>query len=310
MSLDILFAFDISKYFSFDFQVSFALEANSNDYTLACMRTLFRFYNSAGNAVRHLLVANVCPDLGAEVPECQTGLKLLESLDTLLAQHLVASENQAIVCLSVDQDGSKIPASLPDGLDNRRILIYPNSTYDIPGLDEAFPLTESDCRFHFEPVYHLSRRVAYENGLDLNDWIYEDDFDDTDDEEEWEYWDEVRDQVQGPDLVKIDEGHEVINEDDKLLIVATGTTVNIPHMVGIKRMNKVRFKKHMDQTPLFQRMSERRARRREARIRATDARGEAFFLLISKYASFSRIFFRKCTHCSGLAGLPCCEPHV
>ena len=32
-------------------------EGDQNDYTLACMRPLFNFYNSAGNAVRHILVA-------------------------------------------------------------------------------------------------------------------------------------------------------------------------------------------------------------------------------------------------------------
>ena len=46
--------------------------------------------------------------------------------------------------------------------------------------------------------------------------------------------------------MKIDEGHEVINEDDKLLIMATGTQVSIPHMIAIKRMSKVRFRKDMD----------------------------------------------------------------
>ena len=32
-------------------------EGDQNDYTLACMRPLFNFYNSGGNAVRHILVA-------------------------------------------------------------------------------------------------------------------------------------------------------------------------------------------------------------------------------------------------------------
>ncbi len=52
--------------------------------------------------------------------------------------------------------------------------------------------------------------------------------------------------------------------------MATGVQVKIPHMVGIKRMTKIRFKKHMDQTPLYERMSRRRARQREARLRAVD----------------------------------------
>lgn len=61
-------------------KVSFALEKNYNDHTLAGIRTLFRFYNSAGNAVRYFCVANVAKDLGQADPECSTGIKLLESL--------------------------------------------------------------------------------------------------------------------------------------------------------------------------------------------------------------------------------------
>ena len=81
-----------------DFQVSFALDKNANDHTLACVRVLYRFYNSAGNALRHLLVANLAKDLGPEVPDCQAGIKLLENLDPLVTQ-LLASENRSIVAL-------------------------------------------------------------------------------------------------------------------------------------------------------------------------------------------------------------------
>ena len=81
-----------------NFQVSFALDKNANDHTLACVRVLYRFYNSAGNALRHLLVANLAKDLGPEVPDCQAGIKLLENLDPLVTQ-LLASENRSIVAL-------------------------------------------------------------------------------------------------------------------------------------------------------------------------------------------------------------------
>ena len=73
------------------------------------------------------------------------------------------------------------------------------------------------------------------------------------------------DQVKPPEFLKIDDGHEVINEDDKLLIMASGTQVCIPHMIAIKRMSKVRFRKDMDfslgQKEMERKIKERRAKR-------------------------------------------------
>ena len=82
----------------YNFQVSFALDKNADDHTLACVRVLYRFYNSAGNSLRHLLVANLAKDLGPDIPDCQAGIKLLENLDPLVTQ-LLASENRSIVAL-------------------------------------------------------------------------------------------------------------------------------------------------------------------------------------------------------------------
>ena len=75
-------------------KVSFTLEASGNDHTLAGIRTLFRFYNSAGNAVRYFCVANVPKDLGKQDPTCLDGLKLLETVDGMLAAQMVAREHQ------------------------------------------------------------------------------------------------------------------------------------------------------------------------------------------------------------------------
>jgi hypothetical protein len=67
-------------------------------------------------------------------------------------------------------------------------------------------------------------------------------------------------------LLKIDDGHEVINEDDKLLIMATGTSACIPHMIGIKRMSNIRFRKNVDLTKsLAERETERKSRIRTAK---------------------------------------------
>ena len=75
-------------------KVSFTLEASGNDHTLAGIRTLFRFYNSAGNAVRYFCVANIPKDLGKQDPTCLDGLKLLETVDGMLAAQIVAREHQ------------------------------------------------------------------------------------------------------------------------------------------------------------------------------------------------------------------------
>ena len=80
-------------------KVSFTLEASGNDHTLAGIRTLFRFYNSAGNAVRYFCVANVPKDLGKKDPTCLDGLKLLETVDGMLAAQMVAREHQGNNCI-------------------------------------------------------------------------------------------------------------------------------------------------------------------------------------------------------------------
>ena len=46
----------------------------------------------------------------------------------------------------------------------------------------------------------------------------------------WEYWDENQ-QVSEPEFLTIDEGWEVINETEKLLIFVAGTKTWIPHQV-------------------------------------------------------------------------------
>ena len=70
----------------------------------------------------------------------------------------------------------------------------------------------------------------------------------------------------------MNEGHEVINEDDKLLLMATGSKVCIPHMIGIKRMSKVRFRKNMDfSKSLAEREFERKMKLRRAKRQAQSA---------------------------------------
>ena len=55
---------------------------------------------------------------------------------------------------------------------------------------------QSDPNFSFKPTYHPTRKIAYEFGLEDNEWVYEDDFlntgedfDEDYEDIEWEYWD-------------------------------------------------------------------------------------------------------------------------
>ena len=140
--------------------------------------------------------------------------------------------------------------------------------------DQRYEFQEDDPNvqepFEAKDIYYETRKSAYEQGLEENDWVYEDvevDFDDEEYDVEWEYWDNDQDNQLKPEYVKIDEGHEIINEDDKLLITTTGTSTYVPHMIAIKRMSKVRFKKDMAVTTLAQIEKERKAKEREARRR-------------------------------------------
>ena len=84
--------------------------------------------------------------------------------------------------------------------------------------------------------YHSSCEQAHEAGED-DFWVYDDDSD-SQEEEGWVYYDEVKEaqeEAARPEFVKVDEGLEVINEKEKLLIFTTGNEWNIPHQVGIKR---------------------------------------------------------------------------
>ena len=78
---------------------------------------------------------------------------------------------------------------------------YINNQYIRAMLEQKFEFDEdNDDKVPFESHenYFKSRKVAYEKGLEENDWVYEDeDFgedDEEDDETEWEYWDNKQDQ--------------------------------------------------------------------------------------------------------------------
>lgn len=184
--------------------------------------------------------------------------------DALVSAQLMAQENQAIVNLSTQVNASF--DSIPD-IDNNYVRLMPDEKFEF----DIAPNAVDEPPFTFDPIYHQTRKIAFDSGLEDNEWIYDDENLDFYQEEdvEWEYWDNAQDEAEKPDLLKIDEGHEVINEDDKLLIMATGTQACIPHMIAIKRMSRIRFRKDMDfSKSLAQRETERRSRQRMAQRRS------------------------------------------
>ena len=75
-----------------------------------------------------------------------------------------------------------------------------NNQYIRAMLEQKFEFDEDNedqVPFESHDNYFKSRRVAYEKGLEENDWIYEDedfgeDGSEEDDETEWEYWDNTQ----------------------------------------------------------------------------------------------------------------------
>ena len=75
----------------------------------------------------------------------------------------------------------------------------PDQKFDIqnPNEDIGDPV-QHDPNFSFKPTYHPTRKIAYQLGLEDNEWVYEDDFlnsaeedfdEDYNEDIEWEYWD-------------------------------------------------------------------------------------------------------------------------
>jgi hypothetical protein len=77
-------------------------------------------------------------------------------------------------------------------------------------------------------------RRAHDLGED-DYWVYDDDKEDEDDiDDDWVYYDdeaEAEEEAKRPAFLKVDDGFEVINEKEKLLIFASGTKGRIAHQV-------------------------------------------------------------------------------
>ncbi len=266
------------------------------DPSLACMRLLFNFYNPSGSAVRHLTIASsTVKNLGTLAEDKQMPRKTLtQQLETLLderlAREMMAKVSRHIAQVDVEP-GPSIP-TLPDAVDDKYISLLREKRFEINEEDHE-AVYETEEAFEYEDDYYSTRQIAFDIGED-DDWIFEDDVDDDvddDDDDDWEYFDQAKADEEAskkPELIKVDEGVEVINEKEKLLIFTTGDRCSIPHQVGIRRMSSVRFRSHMDVSKtLAERIEERRRKQREARRREHEL-GE--FVNWSHYPAVSHLF--------------------
>lgn len=208
----------------------------AHDYTLSCMRSLFKFYNPNGSCVRHFLVCNVPPQ------KRNRKLTQDELLNENLIRQILARESRVLFEQRIPVP-REIP-TLPKEIDDRYISFMRGHTFEIHSESDI----STPGMFEYSPKYRDKRQIAF----DLDDtWVYEgnDENSDDEDEDDWEYFDEKEAELaemSRPEYLKIDRGHEVINEKEKLLIFTTGSLVQVPHQVGIKKMSCVRFREHMD----------------------------------------------------------------
>ena len=113
---------------------------------------------------------------------------------------LIYFSTTAICNLTLERSDSDLVDPLPD-IDNQYIKFMPDQKFDIQILSDDDPNDDADPDQHdpyfsFKPTYHPTRKIAYELGLEDNEWVYEDDFlntgedfDEDYEDIEWEYWD-------------------------------------------------------------------------------------------------------------------------
>ncbi|TRY73755.1 hypothetical protein TCAL_06027 [Tigriopus californicus] len=231
---------------------------SAHDYTLSCMRSLFKFYNPNASCVRHFLVCNVPPQIGRKGTHALTQNELLNEN---LVRQILARESGVL-----SEQRIRVPReipSLPREIDDRYISFMRGHTFEIfSDTDISTP-----GMFEYSSKYREKRLLAHDQD---DSWVYEgndENSDEGDDSDDWEYFDEKEAdlaEANKPEYLKIDRGHEVINEKEKLLIFTTGSLVQVPHQVGIKKMSCVRFREHMDLSQSLKNCTEKSGRNQRA----------------------------------------------
>lgn len=150
-----------------------------------------------------------------------------------LLLNLLRQESPVIQRLSCPQNTTdKLPQL---DMTSRQLRLMPLNQCQVKSEDESCCTLPE---FQYDSKYLEARQEAHHRGCgDFNDWVYEDE---DEDDVDWEYWDEEG-EARRPDFLKIDDGFEVINEADKILVFTTGDLAHVPHQVGIKKLAEVRY---------------------------------------------------------------------
>ena len=126
--------------------------ASTADYTMACVRSLYLFYLTGANVLRHLIIIESPKKFGLDGADDGN-----ERQDELLAKNLAAKESPSIATLYYKTEDAETEAEFGD-------------------------------KFTFSRNYYESRRKAFDYGFE-NEWVTKDD-EEEDDDVEWEYYDE------------------------------------------------------------------------------------------------------------------------
>ena len=74
-------------------KITSLLSESAHDYTLSSMRSLFKFYNPAGSAIRHVLVTNAVKRSSRSTPDGQDARRQMREQERLLKE-MLASESR------------------------------------------------------------------------------------------------------------------------------------------------------------------------------------------------------------------------
>jgi len=217
-----------------------------SDPSLACMRQLYKIYNCGGSCVKDI---SVVPVHAMSTHNYQCGLSSMDP-SVVLAAYLTLVEQHCIHLVEVPPHDD-LP-EIPEDMDNRKIFYTWDKEF-IVDYDEDPYVDEEDydqelCPIKFDSQYNSDREEDFINGRDEEDWLWEDEELCEDEYEfQWEYFKSESSEEQKEDII-VDEtvGEEVLNEDEKLLIFATGVKTYMPHQIGIKLMSKIKFKRKLN----------------------------------------------------------------
>ena len=112
-------------------------------------------------------------DISDKDPKSSAGVKLIQTLDELLAAQLMIGENQAKVNLSLERSEAELFEAVPD-VDNQYVQLMPSKCFEFAFQEDTEGDNNNEPVFICKKEYYETRKIAYELGLEENDWIFDD----------------------------------------------------------------------------------------------------------------------------------------